>query len=105
MVEFKYLGTIITNRNEMHKEIKYLLNSGNALRGLLSSQFLSKNIKLKIYHISSHYLSVTSPYRYFYVTHAARALQSHNLSGEGIKQWTTYILFDHTRTWRASPDE
>ena len=51
--EFKYLGTIITNRNEMHKEIKHRLNSGNtcyyALQRLLSSQLLSKNIKLKIY--------------------------------------------------------
>ena len=28
-----------------------------------------------------------------YVTHAARALQSHDLSGEGIKLWITYILF------------
>ena len=41
----------------------------------------------------------------FYVTHAARALQSHDLSGEGIKLWITDRLFDHTRTWRASPDE
>ena len=39
------------------------------------------------------------------MTHAARALQSHDLSGEGIKLWITDILFDHTRTWRASPDE
>ncbi|KAJ9580787.1 hypothetical protein L9F63_024039, partial [Diploptera punctata] len=30
VVEFKYLGTIITNKNEMHKEIKHRLNSGNA---------------------------------------------------------------------------
>ena len=29
----------------------------------------------------------------FYVTHAARALQSHDQSGEGIKLWITYILF------------
>ena len=29
----------------------------------------------------------------FYVTHAARALQSHDLSGEGIKLWITDILF------------
>ena len=29
----------------------------------------------------------------FYVTHAARALQSHDLSGEGIKLWITYLLF------------
>ena len=69
------------------------------------------------------------------MTHAALALQSHNLSGEGINLislpefnlpplrdsrrpsfiesqlseegidlWITYIFFDHTRTWRASPD-
>ena len=50
-------------------------------------------------------LGLTYPYRYLYVTHAALALQSHELSGEGIKLWITYILFDHTRTWRASPDE
>ena len=53
VAEFKYLGTMITNRNEMHKEIKHRLNSGNAcyyaLQRLLSSQLLSKNIKLKIY--------------------------------------------------------
>ena len=29
----------------------------------------------------------------FYVTHAARVLQSHELSGEGIKLWITDILF------------
>ena len=39
------------------------------------------------------------------MTHAARALQSYGLSREGIKLWITYILFDHTRTWRASSDE
>ena len=53
VAEFKYLGTKITKRNEMHKEIKHRLNSGNAyyypLQVLLSSQLLSKNIKLKIY--------------------------------------------------------
>ena len=53
VAEFKYLGTIITNRNEMHKENKHRLNSGNgcyyALQGCLSSQLLSNNIKLKIY--------------------------------------------------------
>ena len=41
----------------------------------------------------------------FYVTHAAWALQSHDLLREGIKLWITDILFDHTRTWRASPDD
>ena len=38
------------------------------------------------------------------MTHATRALQSHELSGEGINLWITYF-FDHTRTWGASPDE
>ena len=51
--EFKYLGALITNRNEIQKEIKHRLNSGNAcyyaLQRLLSSRLLSKNIKLKIY--------------------------------------------------------
>ncbi|PSN38677.1 hypothetical protein C0J52_08897 [Blattella germanica] len=53
VAEFKYLGALITNRNEIQKEIKHRLNSGNAcyyaLQRLLSSQLLSKNIKLKIY--------------------------------------------------------
>ena len=30
---------------------------------------------------------------YFYVTYADRALQSHELSGKGIKLWITYIFF------------
>ena len=30
---------------------------------------------------------------FLYVTHAARALQSHDLSGKGINLWITYILF------------
>ena len=53
VAEFKYLGALITNRNEIQKEIKHRLNSGNAcyyaLQRLLSSRLLSKNIKLKIY--------------------------------------------------------
>ncbi|PSN39257.1 hypothetical protein C0J52_25751 [Blattella germanica] len=48
VAEFKYLGALITNRNEIQKQIKHRLNSGNALQGLLSSQLLL-NIKLKIY--------------------------------------------------------
>ena len=40
------------------------------------------------------------------MTHASRALQSHDLSGEGINSGShTYSFFDHTRTWRASLDE
>ncbi|PSN39817.1 hypothetical protein C0J52_18431 [Blattella germanica] len=53
VAEFKYLGALITNRNEIQKEIKHRLNSGSAcyyaLQGLLSSKRLSRNIKLKIY--------------------------------------------------------
>ena len=41
----------------------------------------------------------------FYETHASRALQSHDLSGEGINFGSHTYFSDHTRTWRASPDE
>ena len=58
--------------------------------------------ELSIFHsqvtqqmISSHHLSLTSPYRYFYVTNTVRALQSHDLSGEGIKLWITRLFWPH----------
>ena len=44
-----------------------------------------------------------------YVTHATRALQNHDLSGEGIKLWITYILLwphkdmDGLSGWVISP--
>ena len=37
------------------------------------------------------------------MTLAARALQSHDLSGEGMELWITYILFDHTKTMEGLP--
>jgi len=50
--EFKYLGTTITNQNSIQEEIKSRLKSGNAcyysVQNLLSSSFLSKNLKTKI---------------------------------------------------------
>jgi hypothetical protein len=30
VTEFKYLGTTLTNQNDMHDKIKSILNSGNA---------------------------------------------------------------------------
>jgi hypothetical protein len=51
--QFKYLGTILTNQNSIHAEIKSTLKSGNACyhsaQNLLSSSLLSKNVKIKIY--------------------------------------------------------
>ena len=51
--EFKYLGTTLTDQNSIQEEIKSILKSGNALyhsvQNLLSSSFLSKNVKIKIY--------------------------------------------------------
>ena len=51
--EFKYLGTALTNQNSIPEEIKSRLRSGNAcyhsVQNLLSSRFLSKILKKKIY--------------------------------------------------------
>ena len=49
-----------------------------------------------------HYLSLNSPldFRCLYVTHATRALQNHDLSGDGINSGSHTHFFDHTRTWR-----
>ena len=45
------------------------------------------------------------PYRCIYVTHATRALQRHDLAGDGINFGSQTYFFDNTRTVRASPDE
>ena len=50
--EFKYLGTTLTNKSSIQGEILSRLKSGNAcyqsVQNLLSSSFLSKNLKIKI---------------------------------------------------------
>jgi hypothetical protein len=52
VVQFKYLGTTVTNENFIQEEIKRRLNSGNAcyhsVQNLLSSRLLSKSIKIRI---------------------------------------------------------
>jgi len=51
--ELEYFGTNLTNQNSIQEEIKRRLKSGNAcyhsVQNLLSSSFLSKNLKIKIY--------------------------------------------------------
>jgi hypothetical protein len=51
--QFKYLGTTVTNQNLIQEEINRRLNSGNAcyhsVQNLLSSQLLSKKLKITIY--------------------------------------------------------
>jgi len=53
VVEFKYLGTTLTNQNSIAEEIKSRWKSGNAcyhsVHKHLSSRLISKNSKIKIY--------------------------------------------------------
>ena len=53
VVEWKYLGTTLTNQNSIQKDLKSRLKSGNAcyhsVQNLLSSSLPSKNLKIKIH--------------------------------------------------------
>jgi hypothetical protein len=53
--QFKYLGTTLTNQNSIDEEMKIRLKSGNAcyhsVQNILSSSFISKNVRIKIYRI------------------------------------------------------
>ena len=50
--EFKYLGTMLTNKNSVQEEIKSRLKVGNAcyysVQNLLSSSLLSRKLKITI---------------------------------------------------------
>jgi hypothetical protein len=50
--EFKYLGKMLTDQHSIREEINSRLNLGNAcyhsVQNLLSSRFLSKDLKIKI---------------------------------------------------------
>jgi hypothetical protein len=51
--QFRYLGTALINQNSIHEDIKSGLTPGNAcyhsVQNLLSSNFLSNNIQIKIH--------------------------------------------------------
>jgi hypothetical protein len=53
VVQFRYLGTTITNQNLIQEEIKRTFNSGNAcyhsIQNLTYSHLLTKSIKIRIH--------------------------------------------------------
>jgi hypothetical protein len=53
VVQFKYLGTTVTNQSLIQEEIKRRLNLGNtcyhSVQHLLTSHLLSKKVKIRIY--------------------------------------------------------
>ena len=53
VITFKYFGYLLTNHNSIREEIKFRLKTRNSsnysIQTHLSSQLLSKNLKIKIY--------------------------------------------------------
>jgi hypothetical protein len=51
--EFRYFGTVLTNQNSIQEEVKSSLKLGNScyhsVQNLVTSNWLSKSLKIKIY--------------------------------------------------------
>ena len=80
--------------------------------GKLLERCLGPREDIKLQETSPLYVYVGYMYMYIYIyiyislfmTHATRALQSHDLSGEETNPGSHTYFSDHIRSWRASPD-
>ncbi|KAJ4440731.1 hypothetical protein ANN_08955 [Periplaneta americana] len=79
------------------------LQTGKKAVVTLGNLLVSNEVEVVTRWLRSVDLSRSS--RFIYTTHATRALQGRDLSGEELIYGSHTYFFDYTRTWRASPDE
>ena len=105
-----YLKLLYMSWNFYGKNVECFISKPNAPEifwyKLKLIKWVSRKLmnQLNFQNLTSHLISLSKfNLPLLYVTYAARALQGHDLSGEGIKLWVTDILFLTTQGHGESP--